>query len=118
MELDKIISGDSAVVLQSFPPDCIDLTVTSPPYDPFMGAGTTGVAAISLGRNFIGCELDPVYFSIAERRIKQAALQPGLFTPSNNRLHSDVGDFPAQQAFFTPEADTAEGKLPAPAPRR
>jgi site-specific DNA-methyltransferase (adenine-specific) len=33
MELDKIISGDSAVVLQSFPPDCIDLTVTSPPYD-------------------------------------------------------------------------------------
>lgn len=32
MELDKIITGDSAVVLQSFPPDCIDLTVTSPPY--------------------------------------------------------------------------------------
>jgi site-specific DNA-methyltransferase (adenine-specific) len=33
MELDKIITGDSVVVLQSFPPDCIDLTVTSPPYD-------------------------------------------------------------------------------------
>ncbi len=33
MELDKIISGDSAVVLQSFPSDYIDLTVTSPPYD-------------------------------------------------------------------------------------
>ena len=33
MEPDKIITGDSAVVLQSFPPDCIDLTVTSPPYD-------------------------------------------------------------------------------------
>jgi site-specific DNA-methyltransferase (adenine-specific) len=33
MELDKIITGDSAVVLQFFPPDCIDLTVTSPPYD-------------------------------------------------------------------------------------
>jgi len=33
MELDKIITGDSAVVLQSFPPDCVDLTVTSPPYD-------------------------------------------------------------------------------------
>jgi len=37
---------------------------------------------------------------------------------SNNRLHLDVGDSPAQQALFTPEADTAEGKLPAPAPRR
>jgi len=33
MELDKIITGDSAVVLQGFEPDCIDLTVTSPPYD-------------------------------------------------------------------------------------
>jgi len=32
-------------------------------------------------------------------------------TPSNNRLHSDAA--PAQQALFTPEADTAEGKLPA-----
>ena len=39
-------------------------------------------------------------------------------TPSNNRLHSDVGESPAQQALFTPEADSAEGKLPAPAPRR
>jgi site-specific DNA-methyltransferase (adenine-specific) len=33
MELDKIISGDSAVILQSFPPDCIDLSIQSPPYD-------------------------------------------------------------------------------------
>jgi len=33
MELDTIITGDSAVVLQGFEPDCIDLTVTSPPYD-------------------------------------------------------------------------------------
>jgi DNA modification methylase len=33
MELDKIICGDSAKVLQTFPPDRIDLTVTSPPYD-------------------------------------------------------------------------------------
>jgi len=33
MELDTIITGDSAEVLQSFPDACIDLTVTSPPYD-------------------------------------------------------------------------------------
>jgi len=32
MKLDSIITGDSAVVLQGFEPDCIDLTVTSPPY--------------------------------------------------------------------------------------
>ena len=48
-------------------------------FDPFMGSGTTGVAAIQLGRNFIGCEIDPDYFAIAEKRIKQATLQPQLF---------------------------------------
>ena len=41
-------------------------------FDPFMGSGTTGVAAVQLGRNFIGCEINPDYFAIAERRIKQA----------------------------------------------
>ena len=45
-------------------------------------------------------------------------LDPQDVNLPNNRLHSDVGDSPAQQALFTPEADTAEGKLPAPAPRR
>jgi DNA modification methylase len=33
MDIDTIICGDNATVLQSFPDDCIDLTVTSPPYD-------------------------------------------------------------------------------------
>jgi len=37
--------------------------------DPFMGSGTTGVAAIRLGRRFVGIEIDPVYFEIAKRRI-------------------------------------------------
>jgi DNA modification methylase len=49
-------------------------------FDPFMGSGTTGVAAIQLGRNFIGCEIDPDYFKIAENRIKEAEMQPNLFT--------------------------------------
>lgn len=49
-------------------------------FDPFMGSGTTGVAALQLGRNFIGCELDPAYFAIAKQRIENAAKQPGLFT--------------------------------------
>lgn len=39
-------------------------------FDPFMGSGTTGVACKNLNRNFIGCELDPEYFKIAEDRIK------------------------------------------------
>lgn len=36
--------------------------------DPYMGSGTTGVAAIRLGFNFIGIEIDPGYFAIAEKR--------------------------------------------------
>ena len=38
-----------------------------------MGSGTTGVAAMRTGRNFIGIELDAGYFAIAEERIKNAA---------------------------------------------
>jgi len=37
--------------------------------DPFMGSGTTGVACQQLNRDFIGIELDPEYFKIAEERI-------------------------------------------------
>lgn len=44
-------------------------------FDPFTGSGTTAIACIETGRNFIGCEIDPGYFAIAERRIKQAQQQ-------------------------------------------
>jgi DNA modification methylase len=37
--------------------------------DPFMGSGTTGVACLRAGRNFIGIEIEPDYFAIAERRL-------------------------------------------------
>ena len=38
-------------------------------FDPFMGSGTTGVACKNLGRNFVGCEINPEYFEIAKNRI-------------------------------------------------
>ncbi|HEX3523956.1 MAG TPA: site-specific DNA-methyltransferase [Stellaceae bacterium] len=47
--------------------------------DPFMGSGTTGVAAVKLGRRFIGIEIEPKYFDIACRRISEALKQPDLF---------------------------------------
>ena len=47
--------------------------------DPFMGSGTTGVAAIQMGRKFIGIEREPKYFDIACKRIEQAVAQPRLF---------------------------------------
>ena len=44
-----------------------------------MGSGTTGVAAVKLGRKFIGIEIEPKYFDIAVRRISDALKQPDLF---------------------------------------
>ena len=50
--------------------------------DPFMGSGTTGVAAAQLGRSFIGIEREPKYFDIAVKRIEQAVAQGQLFEPA------------------------------------
>lgn len=47
--------------------------------DPFMGSGSTGVAALGLGRRFVGIEHDPVHFDTACRRIEAELAQPGLF---------------------------------------
>lgn len=47
--------------------------------DPFMGSGTTGVACVQTGRDFIGIEIDPGYFAIAEKRIQEAQAQGKLF---------------------------------------
>lgn len=47
--------------------------------DPFMGSGTTGVAAVQMGRDFIGIEREPKYFDIACRRIEEAQKQADLF---------------------------------------
>lgn len=47
--------------------------------DPFMGSGTTGVAAMKTGRDFVGIEVDPTFFDIACRRIEDAQRQGSLF---------------------------------------
>lgn len=47
--------------------------------DPFMGSGTTGVAAVQMGRKFIGIEREERYFEIACKRIEQAQRQGDLF---------------------------------------
>lgn len=38
--------------------------------DPFMGAGTTAVVATKLGRQYVGCELNPEYAEMADRRLR------------------------------------------------
>jgi site-specific DNA-methyltransferase (adenine-specific) len=50
--------------------------------DPFMGSGTTGVAAVKAGRDFVGIEIEPKYFDIACKRISEELKRPSLFRDS------------------------------------
>jgi len=68
--------------------------------DPFMGSGTTGVAAAQMGRKFIGIEREPKYFEIARRRIEEAYLQGDMFIeqPKKTIVAKPIGfDFGEQQ---------------------
>lgn len=47
--------------------------------DPYMGSGSTGVAAVEMRRRFIGIEIEPRYFDIACRRIEAAQKQLDMF---------------------------------------
>jgi len=49
-------------------------------FDPFMGVGSTGVAALDQNRRFIGIELNEAYFEAAKKRIENVLLQGNLFT--------------------------------------
>ena len=42
--------------------------------DPFMGSGTTAQVAQDLGRGYLGCELNPAYKALQEKRLRQMAL--------------------------------------------
>ncbi len=59
---------------------CIEQAANKPQtiLDPFMGSGTTGVAAVQMGCQFIGTEREPKYFEIACRRIEDAQRQGRL----------------------------------------
>ncbi|NUQ15437.1 MAG: site-specific DNA-methyltransferase [Flavobacteriales bacterium] len=48
-------------------------------FDPFMGVGSTGVAALGMGREFVGIELEQNYFEAAKKRIETSITQQELF---------------------------------------
>jgi len=60
--------------------------------DPFMGSGTTGVAAVQMGRDFIGIEREERYFNIACERIRKAQLQGDLFIQGSDNAMMGVSD--------------------------
>lgn len=53
--------------------------------DPYMGSGSTGVAAVRLGLQFVGCEIDRQYFDIACERINDAQRQLSLLDSTLQR---------------------------------
>jgi site-specific DNA-methyltransferase (adenine-specific) len=61
--------------------------------DPFMGSGTSGVAAIRLKRAFVGIELEPKFFELACRRISDELKRP--------RLPFEEAKKPVQETMFT-----------------
>lgn len=58
--------------------------------DPFMGSGSTGVAAVRLGRRFIGIEQDKRFFEIASGRIADALARPDLFIAPVEKLRQEA----------------------------
>lgn len=58
--------------------------------DPFMGSGSTGVAAVRLGRKFIGVEQDARFFKIAGERISDALSRPDLFIAHREKPHQEA----------------------------
>lgn len=76
---------------------CIEMCKNTPRtiLDPYMGSGTTGVAAVQMGRQFIGIEREQRYFDLACRRIEAAQKQAALFEPEPVRM---------EQASFDMEA--------------
>ena len=54
--------------------------------DPFVGTGTTNLAAVATGRNSIGNEIEPAYLKIAEQRLQLATAMPRAFGATHSTL--------------------------------
>ncbi len=55
--------------------------------DPFLGTGTTTIAAIRSGRNSVGVEIDPTYLADAEARIRERTPDKGRAEPAVAKFH-------------------------------
>lgn len=76
---------------------CIEyLPKISSVLDPFLGSGSCGVAAVQMGRQFIGIEREPKYFDIACKRIEEAQRISDMFGFN----WTSASDLPKQEAMF------------------
>jgi site-specific DNA-methyltransferase (adenine-specific) len=54
--------------------------------DPFVGTGSSMIAAVAAGRNSVGVEIDPTYFKIARRNLEHSCSVKGMFGPVEAKL--------------------------------
>lgn len=70
-------------------------------FDPFMGVGSTGIAAIGLGRRFIGVEIDGNYYKAAQERInKLIDVEPDYPCAKEDEAEYGIDDI--SRKLFTP----------------
>lgn len=69
------------IQLSSLPGDLV--------FDGYMGTGSTALAAIQTGRRYLGAEIHPEYYAIAQRRIQEVMLHESIKTPRQGNAAHD-----------------------------
>lgn len=87
-------------------------------FDPFMGVGSTGVAALELGRKFIGVELEKMYYEAGRKRIKDALTQYTSSQNMNSKIYNPSEDEQKNMAgedntFYQPTLFDLENLIPS-----
>lgn len=67
MEINTVQNNDYMDGMVAMDGGSVDLVIADPPY--FQGSGTTAVACIRTGRNYIGFELNTEYYEVCRKRI-------------------------------------------------
>jgi DNA modification methylase len=79
-------------------------------FDPFMGTGTTNLAAAKFGRNSIGVEVDPEYFNFARKRLSENTRDLFSSTAITVISQEQQGDDPNRRTAY--EWQKAQESLP------
>lgn len=58
--------------------------------DPYMGSGSTGVAALQLGHRFVGVEIEPTYYATAVRRLREVESDADIFAEESEAFRSNL----------------------------
>ena len=74
----KLHPYQKPVALMAWSIECVKAPPNDPVFDPYMGSGSTGIAALRAGRNFVGCEIERTHFETACERIENELRQHRL----------------------------------------